>query len=339
VLYFLDAYHGLFCVDLATHEIVHLVTPKSVIDECSSGSSDPVSTLAPKFYNDLDISNVGIVYFTDSSYLHSRSHNREELLDGAPRGRLLEYDLRTRKLRTLVCGLHFPNGVQIYSQASYSPDSDDQTEADISADATSTKLLVAELTRFRVLLIDTGASEFSAAYDGKAREADERVFSLLRNCGESGSLDKAVHFPQVPARPAIKIFLDSAPGCLDNIREDIYFASKQPAESPQKRFIIGVGTTSVKPFPLLWHAFQYYFLRDLVGRFVSMQWVEKLVPKYGLALVLDEEGAIVTAWHDKTGRAVHLISEADRHPRTGDVWLGSHSVHHISIVKRADVDV
>jgi hypothetical protein len=280
------------------------VTPTTTIEPLAR-NYDPKSVVTPKFYNDLDVSDAGIVYFTDSSYLHSRSHNREELLDGAPRGRLLEYNLQTQKLRTIVCGMHFPNGVQIYSQAS------EKSEGE------STKLLVAELARFRVLLIDTGATDHN----------------LLNYCGEHGSLDAAISSPQNRAKPAVKVFLDSAPGFLDNIREDVYHSHKDNRDGLlTKRFIIGVGTLSVKPFSLVWFAYQSRILRDIIGKFVPMQWVENLVPKYGLAIVVDERGEIIKSWHDPTGKAAHLISQADRHPKTGDIWLGSHSGHHVAVV-------
>ena len=55
----------------------------------------------------------GRVVFTDSSYKLTRSENRQELLDAAPRGRLLVFDQRRGRLSVVLCGMHFPNGVQI----------------------------------------------------------------------------------------------------------------------------------------------------------------------------------------------------------------------------------
>ena len=47
------------------------------------------------------------------SYKHVRTQNREELLDAAPRGRLLRYDVKSKTMTVLLCGLHFANGVQV----------------------------------------------------------------------------------------------------------------------------------------------------------------------------------------------------------------------------------
>jgi sugar lactone lactonase YvrE len=59
-----------------------------------------------------------------------------QLLDGAPRGRLLKYE-EGQGMCVFMCGLHFPNGLQL------------STKLDI--------LYVAQTTRFRVLAVDVGA--------------------------------------------------------------------------------------------------------------------------------------------------------------------------------------
>jgi sugar lactone lactonase YvrE len=81
---------------------------------------DPTALLPPKFFNDLDIidrtTQAGeerIVYFSDTSYKNTRSENRQEILDGSPRGRLFSFNIHRKELTVLACGLHFPNGVQI----------------------------------------------------------------------------------------------------------------------------------------------------------------------------------------------------------------------------------
>ena len=127
-LYILDAYHGLFKLNLLQHTADHLLHPHSPIvipsknnnkdstqiiktmllseiDTTSSASINPFSEIEhhlseydpmilypPKFYNDLDISSDGrVIIFTDSSYKYTRSENRQEILDGAPRGRVFKY--------------------------------------------------------------------------------------------------------------------------------------------------------------------------------------------------------------------------------------------------------
>ena len=59
------------------------------------------------------------------------------MVDGAPRGRLFEYNRYTKQLTVLLCGLHFPNGVQLLQPSS----------------PHSSSLLVAESARFRVLQV------------------------------------------------------------------------------------------------------------------------------------------------------------------------------------------
>merc|ERR1712146_399411 len=75
-------------------------------------------------------------YFTDSSWKHTRATHPFEVLDGSPRGRLMKYDPSAppdKRVSPLLCGLHFPNGVQLINNK---------------------LLLVAESARFRILVID-----------------------------------------------------------------------------------------------------------------------------------------------------------------------------------------
>ncbi len=56
-------------------------------------------------------------FITDSSWKNRRQENRAEIIDAAPRGRLLRIHLnddgQTCVAETVMCGLHFPNGVEI----------------------------------------------------------------------------------------------------------------------------------------------------------------------------------------------------------------------------------
>lgn len=38
-----------------------------------------------------------------------------QIIDGAPNGRLLRFEPSTGDLHTVMCGLHFPNGVEVLS--------------------------------------------------------------------------------------------------------------------------------------------------------------------------------------------------------------------------------
>ena len=82
-LFFVDAYHGLFSLDLKTLQTSHHVTPSTTIyppkgEQTTSSTLDPVAFLPPKFFNDIDLTSDKI-YFSDSSYLNTRSENRAEV--------------------------------------------------------------------------------------------------------------------------------------------------------------------------------------------------------------------------------------------------------------------
>jgi sugar lactone lactonase YvrE len=72
-----------------------------------------------KFTNDLDISNNGIIYFTDSSYKFGVHESYDEIMEHRPNGRFLAYDPNTKKTTLLIDGLHFANGVAISPDQSF----------------------------------------------------------------------------------------------------------------------------------------------------------------------------------------------------------------------------
>ena len=132
-----------------------MITPSTTISSPSSSLSiDPVVMLTPKFFNDFDITSNGKIIFTDSSYRNGRSENRVEILDGAPTGRVLMYDIYKKELTVIVCGLHFSNGVQlILNDKNYKSDSDNDNNNDDN-DNDSEEVIVNDLVRFRALRIN-----------------------------------------------------------------------------------------------------------------------------------------------------------------------------------------
>lgn len=256
----------------------HLLSPDKSINAPSSGEFDPTILLTPKFYNDLDVTSDGMVIFTDSSYTYHRSQNRVEVMDGAPRGRLLRYNLNSGVQEVLLCGLHFPNGVQLKFLS-------------------KNEVLVNELARFRILKVNT--------------DYDHSNLSV-RDCGEYGSLYQSLNHKDYD-NYGVEVFTDSAPGIIDNIRAD---------SLSSKYSIIGCTSKSFKPFSFLWTSYQLFTLRQFIGKFIPMEYVEKLVPKYGFVFVINNKnGDIVRTLHDTTG-GISLLSEVQRHPITGDLWLG-----------------
>jgi sugar lactone lactonase YvrE len=138
-----------------------MITPSTTISSPSSSLSiDPVVMLTPKFFNDFDITSNGKIIFTDSSYRNGRSENRVEILDGAPTGRVLMYDMYKKELTTIVCGLHFSNGVQlILNDKNYKSDSDNDNNNNDDNDNNdddndSEEVIVNDLVRFRALRIN-----------------------------------------------------------------------------------------------------------------------------------------------------------------------------------------
>jgi len=301
LLFILDAYHGLFTVDITNADIgetTNLLSPNNKVYPSSDKNAtiDGVVYLPPKFYNDLDVTSDGTVYFTDSSYKNTRSENRREVLDAAPRGRLFVFRSEKfqgdDKLRVLLCGLHFPNGVQLLSKGYFSRDK---------------TVLVAEAARFRILNVDVSSSS------GLYRNND-----YLQSCSEDGSLHERLSAKGAP----VGVFIDQLPGFLDNIRKDSVYTDK---------YFVGIGAPSIQPFSLLHWAYQRIFIRQVVGKVVPMWLVEHLVPKYGIYVEFNRNGEIVSIPQDPTGRTC-LISEVQRHPVTKQLWFGSHSNRYIGIL-------
>jgi sugar lactone lactonase YvrE len=105
------------------------------------------------FANDLDISDTGVVYFSDSSSRYntttlgdeSPSYLLPDAIDGRASGRLLSYDLGTGRSEVLLDLVYFPNGVAL--------------TADGSA------LWIAESNRYRVLEYDLTTGATSTVYE------------------------------------------------------------------------------------------------------------------------------------------------------------------------------
>lgn len=214
------------------------------------------------------------------------------------------------RIEVILCGLHFANGVQFSNGGR--------------------ELLVAETTRFRVIRIDAASISAPGSTNDidkrKQREFDHiRVntcFGSAPNYSSFSSVDTYLGSEEVDwyQKAGLGIFVDALPGAPDNIRE-----------SPiNGNILIGVGVKSVQPFSLLHFAYQSLWLRNMIGKVVPMRYIENLVPQYGLVLVVRKDGFPVDSYHDPTG-AISMVSEAQFHPETGDLWIGSHSNSFIGV--------
>ena len=309
VLYILDAYHGLFLLDLQTLSATHLVKPTSKIHISDTVTNpDPVITLPPLFFDDLDVFHSGAdsedvtVVFSDASYKHPINDYRREVLDGAPRGRLFKFTLSTGRLEVLLCGLHFPNGVQSFG-------------------SDNGEVLVAELARFRILKVNTSSLALST-----------NSFSGSDSCGESGYLHQALTHAEDSNTDnyqqfGVTIFYDSLPGILDNIR------SAGINSDGKRSYFLAFGGISAQPFSILWTIYQSKLMREIIGRFVPMKVVERLEAPSGLVVEVDDNGKPLRSWHDPKGVNISRLSHAERNPITGEIWLGSPSNDYIGILK------
>ncbi len=69
--------------------------------------------------DDLDIGRDGTIYFTDASSRHSIEKFTEDLLEHQTSGRLLKYDMTSRKVTKLADGFSFTNGVALGPDEQY----------------------------------------------------------------------------------------------------------------------------------------------------------------------------------------------------------------------------
>jgi len=201
-------------------------------------------------------------------------------------------------LTVLLCGLHFPNGVQLL------PGED--------------SLLLVEATRFRIFKINLAKLESTALAASFLSH-----LNVLGSCGEYGSLTRLVETKGALMEAGLEIFADVLPGFVDNIRLD----------SKQKYLLMGVGATAAQPFSPLRLLYRSTAIRFILGRLIPLSIITSFVPGYGLVGVLDLSGKVVASLHDPSGR-IHLISEAHVHPLTGDLWMGSSATPYVAILHR-----
>ena len=180
LLYIADAYHGLFTLHTGDLTVKHLVRPEAPAAIEGKEGMHPGISQPLRFSNDLDTmaDGLGDVFFTDSTWAWSRAEHAVEIMDGAPRGRLLRYDGATGRVEPVLCGLHFANGVQLLDGGR--------------------ALLVVESTRFRILRVDL---------DAWRRAGPDARLAALRACDEDA-----------PRPPFVSTFVEGLPGLPDNLR-------------------------------------------------------------------------------------------------------------------------
>lgn len=72
-----------------------------------------------RFMNDVAVGENDTLYFTDSSWKWTRRYSRYAVLEATGRGRLVSFNMRTRKTRTLVTNLLIPNGLEMSADGNF----------------------------------------------------------------------------------------------------------------------------------------------------------------------------------------------------------------------------
>ncbi|KAL7192872.1 hypothetical protein ACSBR2_024643 [Camellia fascicularis] len=72
-----------------------------------------------KLTDGVDITEDGMIYFTDASYKYSLKEFIWDILEGRPYGRFMSYDPSTKETKVLVRDLYFANGVAISPDQSF----------------------------------------------------------------------------------------------------------------------------------------------------------------------------------------------------------------------------
>lgn len=96
---------------------------KGLLSVAKDGSVTTLTTAADGLAfgctNDLDIAADGTIYFTDASSKFPLTAFTSDILEHGPNGRLLAYDPKTKRTRTLLSHLCFANGVAVSPDQSF----------------------------------------------------------------------------------------------------------------------------------------------------------------------------------------------------------------------------
>jgi sugar lactone lactonase YvrE len=155
--------------------------------------------------NDLDVGADGTIYFTEASNKFPMSQHVSDLLEHQPNGRLLAFDPKTGKARTLLKGIYFANGVAVSPDQSF--------------------VLVAETGKYRVLRVWlSGPNAAQGATSGSGQ-------SHIPTSGQS----EAANYGQS------EVFIDNLPGFPDGIssngRDKFWLALVTPRQAVFDRLL------------------------------------------------------------------------------------------------------
>jgi len=172
--------------------------------------------------NDLDVAAHGTVYFSEASNKFPMSQFAADILEHRPNGRLLAYDPKTRKSRTVLKDLHFANGVAVSPDQSF--------------------VLVAETGKYRVMRVwltgpRQGQSEIFIenlpGFPDGISSNGQKKFWLALVAPRNRVLDKTLPYPflrkvvsrlpkflqPAPAHYSFVIALDSEGRVVENLQD------------------------------------------------------------------------------------------------------------------------
>lgn len=101
-LYVVDAYYGLYAVDVNTGAAEHLLPAGTSVDGKRI-----------LFLDDVEVDDQGVVYITEASGKWPLNKILYILMEHEDTGRVLKYDTKTRQTSVLMRNLRLPNGVQL----------------------------------------------------------------------------------------------------------------------------------------------------------------------------------------------------------------------------------
>uniref|UniRef100_A0A131XIP1 Putative conserved secreted protein n=1 Tax=Hyalomma excavatum TaxID=257692 RepID=A0A131XIP1_9ACAR len=101
-LFVIDAYYGLYAINVETGSVEHLLP-----------SSTEIEGKKIVFGDDIDIDDDGSVYISEASNKWPLKKIVYTVMEHENTGRVLKFDPKTRKATVLMKGLRLPNGVQI----------------------------------------------------------------------------------------------------------------------------------------------------------------------------------------------------------------------------------
>ena len=233
--------------------------------------------------NDLDVAADGTIYFTEASHKFPMTQHVSDLLEHQPNGRLLAFDPKTQKTRTVLRDIHFANGVAVSPDQSF--------------------VLVAETGKYRVLRVWLN----SVKSEPKPDQADASE-SNRADGSESNRAD---------------VFIDNLPGFPDGISSNARagataksVGSLNDRSAATDKFWLALVTPRQALFDRL---LPHPFLRKVVYRLPKS--LQPAPQRYSFVLGLDTQGRVIDNLQNPSSDCYAQIANVIEHNNT--LYFGS----------------